>query len=147
MKNFIRRHISADIRFIKKRAELKFFSIKFPIEWGIGDLFRIILKFCKKWHFNGRFIIKIAFAPIVTSRPETIDSSNPRTAHCRQGFQNLLVCLTPNQTKTTETRNFVHTHPMSISIFFSKMYPLKTTALHGFQHIFSIALLFVLMCH
>ena len=51
-------------QFYEKFSELKFFSIKFPIEWAIGELSRIILKFCKKWHFNGKFKIKIAFAPI-----------------------------------------------------------------------------------
>ena len=32
------RHISSDISFIEKWSELKFFSIKFPIEWAIGEL-------------------------------------------------------------------------------------------------------------
>ena len=39
-------------RFIEKWSELKFFSIKFPIEWAIGELSTIILKLCKKMVFS-----------------------------------------------------------------------------------------------
>ena len=45
---FIRRYISSDISFIKKWSELKFFSIKFSIEWAFSELSMIILKICKK---------------------------------------------------------------------------------------------------
>ena len=45
------RHISSDISFIEKCSAVKFFSIKFPIEWAIGELSTIILKFCKKITF------------------------------------------------------------------------------------------------
>ena len=50
--------------FLKKCPVLKFFSIKFPIEWAIVELSTMILKICKKWHFNGKLKIKIVFAPI-----------------------------------------------------------------------------------
>ena len=62
--NFVWSYISSDISFIKKCSELKFFSMKFPIEWAISELSTIILKICNKWHFNGKFEIEIAFAPI-----------------------------------------------------------------------------------
>ena len=32
------RHISSDISYIKKWSEVKFFRMKFPIEWAIGEL-------------------------------------------------------------------------------------------------------------
>ena len=47
----ISRHISSHVTFIKKCSVLKFFSIKFPIEWAINEVSTIILKTFKKWHF------------------------------------------------------------------------------------------------
>ena len=57
-------HISPDISFIKKCSELKFFNMKFQIEWAICRISTIILQIHEKCHFTWKCKIKTTFAAI-----------------------------------------------------------------------------------